>query len=53
MHRIALVLIHNLRMTDTFAVKEIYKTFLELNCLESYKAMHFAYDYNLSLCVFV
>jgi len=40
-------------MTDTFAVKEIYKTFLELNCLESYKAMHFAYDYNLSLCVFV
>jgi len=35
-------------MTDTFAGKEIYKSFLELNCLEVYKAMHFAYDYNLS-----
>jgi len=40
-------------MTNTFAGKEIYKSFLERNCLEIYKAMHFAYDYNLSLCVFV
>jgi len=52
-HRIALVLIYNLRMTDTFAGKEMYKSFFELNYLEVYKAMHFAYDYNISLCVFV
>ena len=40
-------------MTDTFAGKEMYKSFFELNYLEVYKAMHFAYDYNISLCVFV
>jgi hypothetical protein len=40
-------------MTDTFEGKEIYKSFLELNCLEVYKTMHFAYDYNLRLCVIV
>jgi hypothetical protein len=38
-------------MTDTFEGKEIYKSFLELNCLEFYKALHFACEYNL--CVFV
>jgi hypothetical protein len=40
-------------MTDTFEGKEIYKSFLDLNRLGVYKNMHFAYDYNLSLRVFV
>jgi len=40
-------------MTDMFEGIEIYKSFLKINCLEVYKIMHFAYDYNLSLCVFV
>jgi hypothetical protein len=33
--------------------KEIYKSFLDLNRLEVYKTMQFAYDYNLSLRVLV
>ena len=47
------MVLHNLRVTETFEGKEIYKSLLELNCLEVYNGMHFAYDCTLSISVFV